>query len=108
MKMLKIAALPNGAHINQDYHGKLPEGWAVVPADIEMLENFPFGEVEVEEIDGVPTVVKWTPGTLPEPDQGTEQTAEPAPTLDDRVATLETNSAEMAEALDLLLSGVTE
>lgn len=104
MKMLKIAALPNGAHINQDYHGKLPEGWAIVPADVELLENFPFGEVEVEEIDGVMTVVKWTPGALPEPEPETE----PAPTLDDRVATLETNSAEMAEALDLLLSGVTE
>lgn len=33
---------------------------------------------------------------------------DPAPTLIDRVAVLETNSAEMAEALDLLLSGVTE
>lgn len=33
---------------------------------------------------------------------------DPAPTLDDRVATLEATSAEMTEALDLLLSGVTE
>lgn len=68
MKMLEIAALPNGAHRNQSYHGNLPEGWAIVPADVEMLENFPFGEVEGEEIDGVMTVTKWTPGTVPEPE----------------------------------------
>lgn len=66
MKMLEIAALPNGAHRNQEYHGSLPEGWAVVPADMKPLESFPFGEVEVEEIDGVMTVVKWTPGNVPE------------------------------------------
>ena len=103
MKMIEITTQSNGAHRNQDHHGNLPEGWAIIPADVELLENFPFGEVEVEEIDGVMTVVKWTPGTMPEPDP-----VDPAPTLDDRVATLETNSAEMAEALDLLLSGVTE
>lgn len=37
-----------------------------------------------------------------------EPEPEPQATLDDRVATLETNSAEMAEALDMILSGVTE
>ena len=66
MKMLKIAALPNGAHANQDCHGKLPEGWAIVPTDIERLENFPFGEVEAEKVDGIMTVTKWTPGEVPE------------------------------------------
>lgn len=30
------------------------------------------------------------------------------PTLDDRVTTLETDTAQMAEALDMILSGVTE
>ena len=66
MKMLEIAALPNGAHKNQTYHGVLPDGWAVIPDDME-TPNFPFGEVEVAEIDGLPTVVKWTAGVMPEP-----------------------------------------
>ncbi len=66
MKMLEIAALPNGAHKNQTYHGNLPEGWAVVPADMT-LDNFPFGEVEVAEVDGAMTVTKWTAGVMPEP-----------------------------------------
>lgn len=65
MKMIKIAALPNGAHRNQTHHGALPEGWAVIP-DGMTLENFPFGEVEAAEINGVMTVTKWTPGEVPE------------------------------------------
>lgn len=63
-KMIEIAALPNGAHRNQTYHGELPEGWALLPAD--ELENFPFGEVEVAEVDGMITVVKWIAGVAPE------------------------------------------
>lgn len=49
MKMLKIAASSNGAHDNQTYHGFLPGGWAVIPEDMD-APNFPFGEVEVEEV----------------------------------------------------------
>ena len=65
IKMFEITVLPNGAHRNQAYHGTLPEGWAVIPDDI-VLENFPFGEGEAFEIDGVMTVTKWTPGEVPE------------------------------------------
>lgn len=78
MRIIEIQALPNGAHRNQTINGMLPtipEGWAVVPDDME-TGNFPFGEIEVEERDGVPTVTKWTPGTLPEP----APAAEPKPT----------------------------
>ena len=67
MKMLEIKALPNGAHDNQDYYGVLLDGWAVVPDDMD-TPNFPFGEVEVAEVDGVMTVTKWTAGELPEPE----------------------------------------
>ena len=67
MKIIEINALDNGAHRNQSYHGVVPSGWAVVPDDM-VCENFPFGEVEVAEIDGVMTVTKWTPGTMPEPE----------------------------------------
>ena len=67
LKIIEIAALPNGAHKNQTYHGVLPDGWAVIPADME-TPNFPFGVVGAAEIDGVMTVTKWTPGEVPEPD----------------------------------------
>lgn len=40
-------------------------------------------------------------------DDGEEETTA-SPTLETRVDTLETNSAEMAEALNMILSGVTE
>lgn len=67
MKILKIETQKNGSHLNQSIDGNmlLPDGWAVIPDDME-LENFPFGEVETEEIDGVMTVTRWIPGILPE------------------------------------------
>lgn len=67
MRIVEIAPLDNGAHRNQSYPGFVPDGWAVIPADVE-TENFPFGEVEVEEVNGVMTVTKWTPGVMPEPE----------------------------------------
>lgn len=78
MRIIEIAPLENGAHRNQN--GGLtvvPEGWAVVPYDME-CENFPFGEVEVEEINGVMTVTKWTPGEMPEPEPIPEPESEPS------------------------------
>lgn len=66
MRMIEVEALDNGAHKNQDFHGILPDGWAVIPADME-TPNFPFGDVEVSKVDGVMTVTKWTPGEMPEP-----------------------------------------
>lgn len=73
MRIIEIAPLSNGAHRNQSGgFSVVPEGWAVIPGDME-CENFPFGEVEVAEIDGVMTVTKWTPGVMPEP----EPTPEP-------------------------------
>lgn len=68
MRIIEIIALCNGAHKNQsgDF-ASIPEGWAVIPDDIE-TPNFPYGEVEVEEIDGVMTVTKWTEGVIPEPE----------------------------------------
>lgn len=65
MKVLEIAALPNGAHRNQTFHGVLLDGWAIIPDDME-TPNFPFGEVDVAEVDGVMTVAKWTAGQHPE------------------------------------------
>lgn len=66
MRIIEIAALSNGAHRNQTGEFRtIPNGWAVVPTDTE-TENFPFGEVTVEEVNGVPTVTGWTPLPMPE------------------------------------------
>lgn len=76
MLIIEIKALDNGAHRNQNGSVML-EGWAVIPPDVgtaESLENFPFGNFEVEEINGVPTVTSWTPLPMPDPEPIPEQT----------------------------------
>ena len=67
MRIIEINALPNGAHRNQTINRnmRLPDGYALIPDGME-LENFPFGSLTVEEIDGVMTVTAWTPGKIPE------------------------------------------
>ena len=68
MRIIEIVALSNGAHRNQTWNAPVPpEGYAVIPDDLE-TPNFPFGDIEVEEIDGIMTVTAWTPGVLPEPE----------------------------------------
>lgn len=65
--IIKIEPFENGGHANSSYVPKIiPDGWAKVPDNIE-LKNFPFGEAIVEEINGIMTVTKWVPGTIPEP-----------------------------------------
>lgn len=79
MRIIEIAALDNGAHRNQTGNfSAIPDGWAFIP-DSMTTENFPFGEVEVAEINGVMTLTKWTAGTIPEP----EPEPEPEPTTDE-------------------------
>jgi hypothetical protein len=79
MKIVEIKALPNGAHRNQEGEFfTIPEGYAIIPEGME-LENFPFGEVIAEEIDGVMTVTGWKPGVIPEP----EPEPDPEPTADE-------------------------
>lgn len=80
MQMIEIAALPNGAHRNQtgDFR-TIPEGWAVVPEEMEIPETFPFVNIETE--DGV--VTSMTAGTVPEPEP------EPDPTLEERMSAME-------------------
>lgn len=86
MKIIEIKALENGAHRNQEGTFKsIPEGWAVVPDDLT-TENFPFGEIVVEEVDGVKTVTKWIPGVIPEPEPTPDIT--PEPSADDVLNTL--------------------
>ena len=110
MKMLEIAALPNGAHRNQTFHGNLPDGWAVIPDDME-LENYPFGKVTATEVThyrevevaghteqkpyGVMTVTAWEPLPMPEP----EPEPEPKPSQLDRVEAQVTYTAMMTDTL---------
>ena len=76
MNIIEINTLPNGAHRNQSGGNVLPDGWAVIPDGMEM-QNFPFGEVVVEDVAGVPTVTAWVAGIVPEPEQ---ETTEPTDT----------------------------
>lgn len=63
--IIKIEPYENGSHANQTVAPKnIPDGWAIVP-DNMACENFPFGKVEVEEINGVTTVTSWIPVEAP-------------------------------------------
>lgn len=76
MIIIEIEPLSNGGHRNCTISSgfeNVPEGWAKIPENME-VENFPFGEVEAAEVDGVMTVIKWTAGTIPEPVELEEET----------------------------------
>ena len=96
MRAVEIIALENGAHRNQQspIPFDIPEGWAVIPADLK-TDNFPFGEVEVEEINGVMTVTSWTPSMMPEP----TTTPEYEPTQLDIIEAQVTYTAMMTSTL---------
>ena len=107
MLIIEITALDNGAHRNQTGTFRtIPDGWAEVPSSIEIPDTFPFVDITV---DGQ-TVTSMTAGVVPEP----ESEPEPEPTLDERVTSLETSKAdqtsvdELNEALNMILTGVTE
>ena len=94
MNIIEIAPLSNGAHRNQNGGlSVVPAGWAVIPADME-TPNFPFGEVEVAEINGVMTVTKWTPGEMPEPEP------EPVPEPEEPVSVWDELDAAYQEGVD--------
>ena len=63
MNIIEIAALPNGAHRNQNGGvSVIPPGWAVIPDNIVVPDTFPFVDIEVK--DGL--VVAMTAGIVPE------------------------------------------
>lgn len=76
MVCINIKSNANGGRDYMRGHVKCPDGWAVIPASMD-TPNFPFGEVEVEEVNGVMTVTKWTPGEMPEPEPVPEPEVEP-------------------------------
>lgn len=82
MTIIKIKQNGNGSHDNQTINGVTPEafpvpdGYAVIPEALgtpETLENYPFGEITIEEIDGIPTATGWTPLPIPEPEPQPEE-----------------------------------
>lgn len=93
MRMIEIAALEAGAHNNQTYHGVLPDGWALIPDNLE-TENFPFGDVTVEELNGRMVVSTWTPLPVPEPEAVKEY-----PSQIDRIEAQVTYTAMMTDTL---------
>lgn len=105
MTIIKISPHNNGGHDNQTTSAVIPvpEGWAVVPKHLgtpETLEHYPFGEITVETVDGVPTVTSWTPLPMPEP----EPEPEPPASLEARVDALETETAAISAAIERGLS----
>ena len=79
-RIVEIKSLPDGGHRSQGYHGEVMDGYALIPEDME-TPNFPYGEVEAAEIDGVMTVTTWTPGEVPEP----VPMPEPEPTAEELI-----------------------
>lgn len=67
IKIIKIIPYSNGAHANQTIQNNtpIPEGYALIPQELD-TPNFPFGDIEVEEIDNIMTVTSWTPRDIPE------------------------------------------
>lgn len=67
MRAIRIDKYANGFHDYQTANTDFPlfEGWAVVP-DALKTPNWPYADIEVEDIDGVPTVTGWTPLPIPQ------------------------------------------
>ena len=104
MQIIEINALENGAHVNHTYLGVLPEGWAVIPPEMEVPDTYPFVDLTAEEIEGVMTVTSMTAGIVPEPTPEPER----EPSVEERVATLEAETEELNEALNMILEGTVE
>lgn len=58
MTIIELAPLENGAHRNQSVSGKItpPEGWAVIPAGMELPATFPFVDVETDEAGQITSI----------------------------------------------------
>lgn len=80
MQIIEIAALSNGAHRNQTWHGPteaIPEGYLAIPDDIEVPESYPFVDITVKK----GKITKLTAREVPEP----EPTPAPEPTETERL-----------------------
>ena len=102
MRLIEILALDNGAHRNYTIESEapIPEGWAVIPEEMESPETFPFVDVVAKDVDGVMTVTSMTAGVMPEP----EPEPEPAPSPTERIDALEKDVADLTTAIEKGLS----
>ena len=76
MRIIKIKAFDNGGHANQTTSAVIipPEGWAIIPDDMEIPESFPFVDIETEQQeDGYFYVTSMTAREVPEPEPIEEQ-----------------------------------
>lgn len=96
MVIIEIKALENGAHRNQTVMGSVlpPDGWAVIPEDMEIPETFPF--VNIETADGMVTTM--AAGTVPE----SQPEPEPEPTVNERVKKLKSQLQMQAQQQEFL------
>lgn len=90
--------------LNLTEDNRILSAWVVLPNGnydgMPIVAELPEGDItDYLYIDGE---YVYDPLPAPETPEVTE------PTLEDRVDTLEESSAEMSEALDMILSGVTE
>lgn len=99
MNIIELSALPNGAHRNMDSSALSapPEGWAMIPEEMELPDTYPFVGVEAEEIDGVMTVTALTPGTMPEPDLEPIKAARISQSKTDLASYLETHPLQWTD-----------
>lgn len=100
MRIIEIEPFENGGHGNQEIEGTLktiPEGWAVIPDDMEIPDTFPFVDIEVE--DGV--VTSMTAGTVPEdPDPGLDP--DQKPNIAERVQEIEAENKVLKAQVEAL------
>jgi len=81
---------------------RIHSAWKVLPngnySGMPIVDTLPEGNLpDYRYIDG-----EYVYDPLPEPEQ-----PEPAPSIESRVETVETKTAELEESLEMLLSGVT-
>lgn len=77
MRYIAIETLENGAHDNFTTSETIetPEGWCLIPEEIEIPETFPFVHFKYKKN----VVIEMTPGVVPPP----EPKPEPQPTAED-------------------------
>lgn len=104
MNLIQIAALENGAHANRctPWENAVPDGWALIPEEMELPQSYPFVDIEVADVDGVPTVTALTPREMP------AAPAEPEPTLEQQVAALQDENTQLKDRLAAQESAMTD
>lgn len=92
MKIIEIVALENGAHRNQTLHGRVPDGWARIPENMQLPETFPFVDLVAE--GGVVTAMTANQTAY---DAAVAGEAEREPTDSERIAALEAENKALKE-----------